>query len=106
LFRTHKRKEEIIMKRNHRKENDAVRMELKYCERCGGLWLRTSGTEAVYCESCQGKIAELPPVKKSSGRVQLPVARRAVVERYSKPDPEFVEIEVDELDFEAAGGVA
>jgi Zn-finger nucleic acid-binding protein len=92
------------MRRNSRKENNAMRMELKYCEHCGGLWLRPSGTEGVYCESCQPKIAELPPAKKSPGRVQLPVARRAEVERYSKA--ESVEIDVDELEFEAAGGVA
>jgi hypothetical protein len=94
------------MKRNHRKENDTVRMELKYCEHCGSLWLRPSGTEGVYCESCQRKVAELPPAKKSAGRVQLPVARRAVVERYGQQDPELVEIDANELDFQAAGGVA
>lgn len=92
------------MKRDLRKENDAVRMELKYCEHCGGLWLRPSGTEAVYCESCQPKVAELPPAKKSPRRVQLPVARRAMVERYSKPDPEFVEIDEHEPGLEEAGG--
>jgi Zn-finger nucleic acid-binding protein len=94
------------MKRNHRKENDAVRMELKYCEHCGSLWLRRSGTDKVYCESCQPKIAELPPAKKGPGRVELPVARKAVVERYGQDDPEFVDIDLEKLDFEAAGGVA
>jgi Zn-finger nucleic acid-binding protein len=104
-----KSKEELIVKRSHRnrkKENDAVRVELKYCEHCGSLWLRPGGTELVYCESCQPKVAELPPPKKSPGRVQLPVAKRAVVERYSQQEQEFVEMDVDELDFEAVGGVA
>lgn len=27
-------------------------VELKYCERCGGLWLRPQKTEGVYCASC------------------------------------------------------
>ena len=94
------------MKRNHRKQADEMRMELKYCEHCGSLWLRRSGTERVYCESCQPKVAELPPPKKSPGRVQLPVARTAVVERYGQHDSEFGEIDVEDLDFEAAGGVA
>lgn len=93
------------MKRNHRKENDAAQVELKYCEHCGSLWLRPSGTELVYCESCLPKVAELPPAKKTPGRVQLPVARRAVVERYN-PDGEFVDMDVDGLDLKAAGGVA
>ena len=31
---------------------EIVRLELKYCERCGGLWMRTWGTEEVYCPAC------------------------------------------------------
>jgi hypothetical protein len=27
-------------------------LELKYCERCGGLWLRNKGEEEVYCPGC------------------------------------------------------
>jgi hypothetical protein len=26
---------------------EIVRLELKYCERCGGLWMRTWGTDDV-----------------------------------------------------------
>ncbi len=37
-----------------------VRMELKYCEGCGGLLLRRSGEAVVYCAGCQEKLAELP----------------------------------------------
>ena len=34
---------------------EIVRLELKYCERCGGLWMRIWGTEDVYCPSlCRG----------------------------------------------------
>ncbi len=29
-----------------------IQMELKYCERCGGLWLRLKGSEVIYCPSC------------------------------------------------------
>ncbi len=39
------------------------KLELKYCERCGGLWLRPQGGEAVYCARCQETIAELPAVR-------------------------------------------
>jgi hypothetical protein len=35
-------------------------MELKYCERCGGLWLRAQGVEGVYCPGCSVRLAELP----------------------------------------------
>jgi Zn-finger nucleic acid-binding protein len=30
-----------------------ILIELKYCERCGGLWLRPQGADAVYCAGCQ-----------------------------------------------------
>ena len=38
------------------------RLELKYCERCGGLWLRPQLAETVYCASCAEAMRELPPV--------------------------------------------
>ena len=42
--------------------NDAmVPVELKYCERCGGLWVRSQDEEEVYCPACVPKMAELPP---------------------------------------------
>lgn len=42
-----------------------VRMELKYCERCGGLLLRRSGEAVVYCGPCDMKLQELPPAGQS-----------------------------------------
>jgi Zn-finger nucleic acid-binding protein len=33
-------------------------VELKYCEGCGGLWLRSKGDEKVYCPECAQKMAE------------------------------------------------
>ncbi len=32
---------------------EVVQVELKYCERCGGLWFRRLGCEEVYCASCE-----------------------------------------------------
>lgn len=43
------------------------KLELKYCERCGGLWLRPQGGEAVYCAFCAHAINELPPVAPKGG---------------------------------------
>lgn len=37
-----------------------MQVELKYCERCGGLWLRRCGVRLVYCADCIPKIADLP----------------------------------------------
>jgi Zn-finger nucleic acid-binding protein len=41
-------------------EDVLVPVELKYCERCGGLWLRSKDVEEVYCPACVPKMAEYP----------------------------------------------
>jgi hypothetical protein len=43
---------------------EIVRLELKYCERCGGLWMRTWGTDDVYCPSCEVQMSDLPAVRR------------------------------------------
>lgn len=39
---------------------EIMEVELKYCERCGALWVRLCGDEEVYCQSCRPLISELP----------------------------------------------
>jgi len=39
---------------------ELILLELKYCERCGGLWLRTQGTALPYCAPCARELADLP----------------------------------------------
>ena len=41
-------------------EGQEIRVELKYCERCGGLWLRPQGTDGVYCASCRVRLEARP----------------------------------------------
>jgi hypothetical protein len=41
-------------------EGQELRIDLKYCERCGGLWLRPQGTDGVYCASCGSALAAMP----------------------------------------------
>ena len=41
-----------------------VQLELKYCERCGGLWVRQLGCEEIYCASCAIEMMDVA----SSGR--------------------------------------
>ncbi|MFZ0860912.1 MAG: hypothetical protein WAN18_09545 [Candidatus Sulfotelmatobacter sp.] len=41
-------------------EGEEIHVELKYCERCGGLWLRRQDVEGVYCASCQMHLAAMP----------------------------------------------
>lgn len=78
-----------------------VRVELKYCEHCGGLWVRERGTGNVFCEKCQGTVDELPMQKKRPGRVRLPKGIRR------SEGPEYgVVFEPDEGDVDAVGGVA
>ena len=90
------------MKSNHDGDKKKqVGVELKYCEHCGGLWVRECGAGTVYCEKCRPKVADLPAAKARRGRLTLPVRPHTAVEEY-----EF-EIDVEDMkDFEAAGGVA
>jgi Zn-finger nucleic acid-binding protein len=50
---------------------EVVEVELKYCERCGGLWLRRRGTEEVYCRPCVPKMAECPAPRLKRAVVQV-----------------------------------
>ena len=57
---------------------EIVRLELKYCERCGGLWMRTWGTEEVYCPSCAAEMLELPAARGTRKR-HLPANDRVEI---------------------------
>ena len=39
------------------KELEIVEMELKYCELCGGLWMRLQGSRDSYCAACHQRMA-------------------------------------------------
>ena len=54
-----------------------IQVELKYCERCGGLWLRPEGTDEVYCASCHLQLASRP----NPGHTQPRKARRRKARR-------------------------
>jgi len=41
-------------------EGQEIRVGLKYCERCGGLWLRPQGADGVYCAGCRVDLAAMP----------------------------------------------
>jgi hypothetical protein len=88
-----------LMKGTEKNGNGASRMELKYCERCGGLWIRECGAGVVYCGNCQLKVADLPSPRKKRERIKMPVRPHTLVEDYA------IENE-DDLNCEAAGGAA
>lgn len=77
------------------------RMELKYCERCGGLWVRDYGSTRVYCRGCRPLIAQLPAEMKRR-KPRLPLAP----EELESNDHEVEFWEEDALDANTAGGVA
>lgn len=54
-------------------ESAQVQLELKYCERCGGLFLRPEATEVVYCGGCTAFFATRPG---AAGTVNPAPARR------------------------------
>jgi hypothetical protein len=58
-------------------------LELKYCERCGGLWLRPVGGGQIYCVACGRAMAELPPASYEIRDVRVPRGpRREEVDGY------------------------
>jgi hypothetical protein len=40
---------------------EVIQLELKYCERCGALWLRLRGAPEIYCASCDLEMLDCPP---------------------------------------------
>jgi hypothetical protein len=40
-------------------KSELIRLELKYCERCGGLWLRPKDSDVVFCGPCTKGMAGL-----------------------------------------------
>ncbi len=58
--------------------NGSNRMELKYCECCGGLLLRSVGTEAVYCARCREQLQALAPRRRAAGDARDAGKRRPI----------------------------
>ena len=84
------------------KMTDKLSLELKYCERCGGLWLRPVGGGQIYCVGCGRAMAELPP---SSYEVVNPRVPRGPKRGGGSEGFEEYEGEA-ETDVDVAGGAA
>ena len=63
-------------------EASDIQVELKYCERCGGLWLRPQGGGGVYCAECRASLAELSDRLKPADDGE--VAARKVIRRKAR----------------------
>jgi hypothetical protein len=80
-------------------------LELKYCERCGGLWMRPVGGGQVYCVACAIAMGELPPVcyrRAGVGSARVPQGPRWGVEESDDKGYE----EYGDLGLDTVGGVA
>lgn len=52
-------------------EGPTTLLELKYCERCGGLWLRPQAADGVYCGGCRAYLAAMhDPGKRPPGNAR------------------------------------
>ena len=55
---------------------EVIELELKYCERCGGLWLRARGAAAIYCNACVEAMEGPAAACKSKRRLRRPANTR------------------------------
>jgi hypothetical protein len=83
------------------RENE-LQFELKYCERCGGLWLRPVGGGQIYCVGCGREIAQLPPMSKKGEIANVPEGPRWGVDGADVAGHE----EDEGVDLDAVGGVS
>jgi len=69
-----------------RMEDPEVRVELKYCERCGGLFLRRPAEDRVLCAACALHLAQQTDTEPIPGKASLrkPPSRRRT--RKKRPD--------------------
>jgi hypothetical protein len=54
-------------------DRELIQLELKYCERCGGLWFRMRSSPEVYCANCAIAMADVALPSKSRRHPRLPV---------------------------------
>jgi len=59
---------------------EIVHLELKYCEHCGGLWLRQKGNAEIYCAACIPYVAQLANSSERGRRPRLPIKPRLRIE--------------------------
>jgi hypothetical protein len=68
----------------NRMEANEGHVELKYCERCGGLFLRMLGASVTYCPGCALQLAAEPKLTEMIGPVQRRRSRPARLGKKTK----------------------
>ena len=87
-------------------EDFRVGLELKYCEQCGGLWVRPRGSAECYCGSCARFLEEMPPRSRDNRRRggSGPLRRR-FKRQHQEPKTELAPLEyVAQAELEIEGG--
>ena len=60
----------------NRMEATEGHVELKYCERCGGLFLRVAGAGVTYCAGCALRLGTEPELAEMIGPARRRRSRR------------------------------
>jgi hypothetical protein len=68
---------------------EVVQLELKYCERCGALWLRLRGATEVYCAPCDLEMLDLPSPRRAPSRPRLPGNHKVEIKAQPRGLPAF-----------------
>ncbi len=50
---------------------EVIQLELKYCERCGALWLRLQGCAGDLLRSCDLEMLDLPSPRRVTSQAAL-----------------------------------
>jgi uncharacterized Zn finger protein (UPF0148 family) len=53
---------------------ELIRLEVKYCENCGGLWCRRTGDIRIYCPTCRLQV--VPGDRRNYARQQKRITKR------------------------------
>jgi hypothetical protein len=53
-------------------DSQVVHLELKYCERCGSLWLREADSRGIYCERCEAAVDRMAPSTRHRNTARVP----------------------------------
>ena len=69
---------------------EIVQLELKYCECCGGLWLRPTGSSQVECAACAARFRRTFERAARSRRARLPCFRKLDLESAASDVPEWL----------------
>lgn len=53
-------------------DSQVIHLELKYCERCGSLWLREADSGGIYCARCDAAIERMAPPTRHKNKARVP----------------------------------